>query len=171
MSRRISVSALLLAVSLLAIPALAQSTYDWSMIGSAGSVDPSSSAAYAHAGPALKFATGWTGTIVARYPVTNTYGSSVDVTPPWQYLILSYANNSALGTVSARLMRVSHCSSDEEEMCHVNGGNTAGESACGHCLFNPGELDFSDNSYYVEVTLTRSAPTATPQVNTVAIGN
>lgn len=171
MSRRISLFGLLLVVSLLAIPAFAQTTYDWSMIGSAGHVDPSSTSAYAHAGPALKFATGWTGTIVARYPVTNTYGSATSFSPPWQYFILSYANNSALGSVSARLMRVDHCSSDEEEMCHVNGGNTSGANACGYCLFNPGELDFSNNSYYVEVTMTRSAPTATPQVNTVAIGN
>jgi hypothetical protein len=165
MSRR-----LLFVLALLVTPSvLAQSTYDWSMVGSAGIVDPGSPAAHAFAGPALKFATGWTGTITARYPVTNTYGSSVDVTPPWQYLILSYSNNSALGTVTARLMRVSHCSSDEEQMCSTSGGSSG--TGCTHCLFNPGELDFSDNSYYVEVTLTRSSPTATPQVNTVALGN
>ena len=168
MSRRSWSFALLSLLLTCAVPLFAQSTYDWSMVGSAGVVDPTS-ASYSFAGPALKFATGVTGTIKARYPVTNTYGSNADVTPPWQYLILSYSNNSALGSVTARLMRVSHCSGDEEQMCQVSVSSSG--SGCTHCLFNPGELDFSDNSYYVEVTLTRSSTSATPQVNTVAVGN
>lgn len=159
--------AILTALLVLTIPAAAQTTYDWSMIGSAGDIDPAS-VAQAHTGPTLKFAAAATGTIVARYPITNTYGGS---TPPWQYLILSYANNSASGSVSARLLRVSHCSGDEEQMCRVNGGNSLGNSTCGYCLFNNGEIDFTQNSYYIEVTLTRSVTTALPQVHTVALGN
>jgi hypothetical protein len=169
MFKRMSYPAVLSMVVFAAIPLFAQSTYDWSMVGSAGTVDPSS-AAHAFAGPTLKFASGTIGTIVARYPVTNTYGNGFGTTPPWIYLILSYANNSASGSVSARLMRVSHCSGDEEQMCRINGANTNGSPTCAHCLFNPGELDFSNNSYYVEVTITRSSTSADPQVHTVAAG-
>ncbi len=155
---------------LVSIPAFGQLfTYDWSMVGSAGVVDPSS-AAHAFAGPALKFGTSSTGTIVARYPVTNTYGNGVDTTPAWQYLTLSYANDSALSSASARLMRVDKCSGDEEQMCSTSGGNTSGASACTRCLFNPGELDFVNNSYYVEVTITRTATSQNPKVHTVATG-
>lgn len=152
-----------------AMPLFAQTTYDWSMVGSTGTVDPSS-AGYAFGGPTLKFAPSTIGTIVARYPVTNTYGNGFGTTPPWIYLILAYSNNSASSTVSARLMRVDKCSGDEEQMCSINGGNTSGASACSHCLFNPGELDFANNAYYVEVTITRSNTSATPLVHSVAVG-
>lgn len=168
MSKRIFVLAVFALLAIAAVPAFAQSTYDWSMVGSAGAVDPTS-AGYGFTGPGLRFATSTTGTIVARYPVTNTYGSSQSTAPGWQYLVLSYGLNSALGTVSARLVRVDECSNTEEEMCHISGGSGV-TAACDHCLFNPGELNFASNSYYVEVTLTRSATSATPIVNTVALG-
>ena len=118
--------------------------------------------------------TGYRALIVPVTPVANFRAGpakvyDADVTPSWQYLILSRTNNSALGSVTARLMRVSHCSGDEEQMCSTGGSGAA--SGCSHCLFNPGELDFSDNSYYIEVTLTRSSTSATPVVNTVALGN
>jgi hypothetical protein len=162
-------SSLLLLAALLfcSVPASAQLyVYDWSLPGATGDVDPSS-AAHAFFGPGLTFASGVTGTIKVRYGIQNIYDA--DVTPSWQYLILSRANNSALGSVTARLMRVDHCSGDEEQMCSTGGSGEA--SGCSRCLFNPGELDFSDNSYYIEVTLTRSSTTATPVVNTVALGN
>lgn len=149
------------------VPALAQQfVYDWSLPGATGHVDPSS-AAHAFSGPGLTFASGVTGTIKVRYGIQNIYDA--DVTPSWMYLVLSRTNNSALGSVTARLMRVSHCSGDEEQMCSTGGSGEA--SGCSRCLFNPGELDFSDNSYYIEVTLTRSSTSATPVVNTVALEN
>jgi hypothetical protein len=152
---------------LLASPAFA-SDMDWSMIGSAGHLDESCLTLYEVTGARLKFKTGQTGTIVARYPVT-AYGNANSLQPIWDVLRLTAVDNSANGSVSVRLVAVDECSGVEEELCSVAGGGSP-DPSCAICIFAP-NIDFEVNSYYVEATLTRTSTTADEQLVTVSLGH
>jgi hypothetical protein len=71
-----TVSLSVLALLLLALPVAAQS-YDWSNVGSVGITQHGSG--FTFAGPTFTFSASRTGTLIARYNVTNTYGAGVYV--------------------------------------------------------------------------------------------
>jgi hypothetical protein len=149
-----------------AVPLTAQVTaYDWSSAGVNGIVDPTS-VARASSGPALTFSGSTTGTIVARYPVTNTYGGGQSTTPPWSIMWVTFVDNSALGSVIAKLYSVDKCANTQHMLCQVT-SNDAGPfcSPCG--LGDP--FDFGNNSYYIEVTLNRTSSAATEQIDILAL--
>ena len=150
-----------LCLALLALPAFAAS--DWNMVGSAGEIDESCLTLYDYSGARLRFKSTSTGTIVARYPVTNTNGA--DPTPNWSILLL----NSMYSTVTAKLMAVAECDATEEQMCSVT-GTSNNFPGCTTCIFGP-EIDFRTHSYYIEVTLTRSTTTPDPTVIMISLGN
>jgi len=142
---------------LFAVSARAQ--MDWSMVGSAGEIDESSLSLYQYSGARLEFKSGQTGTIIARYPVTNTYGSANSLTPPWDLLRITYIDSSASGSVTAKLIAVDECSGTEEELCSVTG--SGGTPGCSFCLFPP-DIDFGAFSYYIEATVSRTSTSADP---------
>jgi hypothetical protein len=150
-----------------AVPLAAQTTYDWSMVGSCGVLD-GASVPNTTSGPTLTFNSNLTGSIVARYPVTNTYGGGISKTPGWQWFSMTYTDDSASGSVVGALYRVDKCSNSREVMCQVTSGTSDGPT-CGRCLFNPGELDFANNTYFVEVTLNRTSSAATEAVHIVGL--
>jgi len=101
----------------LALPAAAQSL-DWSSPGSAGKIDPQTSL-WTFNGSALVIGASNITTVDAFYPVTNTYGSAVSLTPAWGTLKMTYADNSASGSVFAELLEVDACSSTQRQLCAI----------------------------------------------------
>jgi hypothetical protein len=156
---------LCLCLFLFALPAAAQ--MDWSMIGSGGEIDESSLTLYDYSGARLQFKSGQTGTITVRYPVT-AYGNTNGLQPPWDILRLTAIDDSASGSVTAKLISVDECSGAEEEMCSVSGGGST--PSCAICIFPP-DIDFQVFSYYIEGTVARSSTSANEALVTVSLGN
>ena len=159
---------ILLAALFLAIPATAQTVYDWSHVGSTGVVGDTGAFSYTHAGPTMRFRSISTGTIVARYNVTNTYGSGSSLTPPWTTLTAAFTDDSSLGSVTVKLIELDKCSNTETTICTINSSDS-GSLQCETCSFSSSTFDFANNSYYVEVTLARTSTTANEQIHTVAV--
>jgi hypothetical protein len=162
-------TARLLALTLFvaALPALAQ-THDWTSIGGTGRVAPAGASKTLFSGPTLKFNSTATGDIVARYPVTNTYGSGTSKTPPWTTLWATSKDTSASGSVTTRLYEISKCTGAETLICTITSTNGA-SNQCGSCSFSSSTFDFANNTYWVEVTLSRTATTATEEIHSLAI--
>ena len=154
---------LILCLFLVALPASAQ--MDWSIVGSGGIVDESSTSLHEFSGGRIQFKSGQTGTITVRYPVT-AYGNANGLQPPWDILKLTAIDDSASGSVSAKLVSVDECSGEEEELCSVN---ASGAPGCAICIFPP-DIDFTVYSYYIEGTLTRSSTAANEAIIIVSLG-
>ena len=150
-----------LCLVLLALPASAQ--MDWSIVGSGGVVDESSTSLYQFTGATIEFKAGQTGTITVRYPIT-AYGNANGLQPPWDTLKLTGIDDSASGSVTVKLISVDECSGEEEELCSVNASGT-----CSICLFPP-NIDFTVYSYYLEGTLTRSSTSANESITIISLG-
>lgn len=163
LTARIFIAALLLS----ALPLAAQ-TYDWSNAGSTGSVAPGGFFKVTYTGTTMKFNTFSTGQIVARYIVTNTYGSGVSKTPAWTTLWATFLDNSSSGSVTARLIEVDKCSTTETQLCSISSTDDAAVQ-CDSCTFSSSAFDFANNTYYVEVTLDRSATSAAEEIYSVAV--
>ena len=144
-----------------ALPLCAQ-TMDWSAVGSVGIIDEDSVSLYAFTAYDLEFKTGQTGTITARYPVMHTG----DPTPSWNSM---FVGGSGSG-VTAKLIRNSKCiPSTPEVVCELGPSNAAGNfcQQCDDLGFNA--LDFNNNAYYIEVTLTRSSTATNPKLHMLAL--
>jgi hypothetical protein len=158
-----TVSLSVLALLLLALPAAAQS-YDWSNVGSVG-ITPHGSG-FTFAGPTFTFSAFRTGTLIARYNVTNTYGAGVSKTPPWTTFRAAFTDNSSLGVVNLRLMQVDKCSNAETQICSISSSDGG---SCDACTFGSGTIDFANNFYYVDARITRSSTSATEALHSVGI--
>lgn len=151
--------------TILMFAALPLFAIDWGASGSTGVLDPASIALATTSGPVLQFAAGQTGTITARYPVVNTYGSASSKAPAWAVLGAGY--NAGGGSVTVRLVRHSECSTSTLELCSIS--STSGTSnQCRTCLFSDG-IDFNIYLYYVEVTLTRTSTAQDPKLYNVSL--
>jgi hypothetical protein len=159
------ISMALLALLFAAVPASAQ--MDWSSVGSTGTVDPAAAAIYGYTGPTINFAPGSIGTIVARYQVTNTFGSATSPIAPWNTLRAAIDDNSVNASVRVRLVEVDRCSRVERTLCALGSVDVAG-TQCPTCVF-AAPIDFLNHSYYVEVTLFRNAVVPFPGVHIVSL--
>lgn len=150
------------ALLLSALPAAAQ-TGAWTAVASAGAVDDSSLSLFATSTNGFLHATGATGTIYARYSVTNTAGTD---TPSWNTLSLGFHDNSSLGHVSALLFQVDPVTGVATFLC----GKTSTDIGAGSvsCTF-PQQIDFSLYNYVVEVQVSRSSVNANPVARTLRI--
>jgi hypothetical protein len=151
----------ILAVFLAAIPVAAQ-TGAWSAVGSSGDIDETALGIYAVNGPALQHQPAATGTVFARYNVTNTFGGGLTDTPPWDTLELTYFDNSLSGTMAAVLLQVNRCTGAQTVLCNVSSVDAAAPT-CRTCTFPVGSINFATSLYYVEVRLSRSTTAVTPQ--------
>ena len=164
---KITTRLLALALFVTALPALAQ-THDWTSIGGTGRIAKSDAFKMTYTGPTLKFNSFSTGNLVARYAVTNTYGSGTSKTPPWTTLWASYKDNSSSGSVTARLYEVEKCSGVETLICTITSSDS-GSNQCSTCTFSSSTFDFGNNSYWVEVTLNRSVTSAAEEIHSLAV--
>lgn len=138
----------------LTIPASAQY---WGVPASVGDIDDASQSLYDTDGPTLKFKTGQTGTIVARYPLF----SPVSQDPGWTDLGVNYTG----AGVSAKVVGMLYCNKFTSTI--ASEALPTGESNwCeGVAIPSTHVWDFTQWTYYVEVTLTRSTTATDPQLH------
>ena len=157
-----------LALFLITLPALAQ-THDWTSVGVGGRVEKNSAFKITFTGPTLRFNSISTGDVIARYPVTNTYGSGSSKTPAWTTLWSTYKDNSASGSVTTKLWEVEECTGTETLICTINSSDSGSSAQCDSCSFSSSTFDFANNTYYVEVILNRSVTSAAEEIHSVAV--
>jgi len=160
---RFILAALLLACAL----PVAAATGTWTAVASTGVVDESATGIYSFGSTNLGYlgGSGSVAPIVARYNVTKTLSSSD--TPPWTTLELGYFDNGTTGAVRADLFQVDRCTGAQTLLCSFTSIDFT-TSTCGHCTF-PATVNFVNNLYYVQVTLSRTSPNALPQAFTLRI--
>lgn len=140
----------------------------WTALGSTGAVDESALTFYACVSSEIGFKPGAAGKIlVARYNVTNTFDNNPNPNQPgWRTLEMgSNAPNSVI--ISAKLFQVRACQPAQEMICEAR--NRSNDHPCATCQISA-PIDFTNNLYYVEVTLNRTAvPAALPRMFTLRI--
>jgi hypothetical protein len=151
-----------LAFFLAALPLAAQSG-DWTAVGSTGAIADLSLGIYGFNGPALQHRAGVTGTVLANYNVTNTFGGGLTDTPPWNTLEVTWFDNSPSSAIAAVLMEVDRCTGAVTVLCNVSAVDNPAIT-CNSCNFPAGSINFVTSSYFVQVRLARSVNTVTPQV-------
>ena len=163
----------LLSLLLVTLSAAAQ-PMDWNMVGSAGSIDPATTAlgnlqfvnmTAQHAGGAL-------GQITLRYPVTNTFGSSSGTfLVPWNRMEVGHIDNGAGGFVIARLFQVNRCTNAQVQISVMNSLDGGGVTVCPIVPIAAGALplNFAMNIYYIEVTIFRNNAGFNPSLQYVAL--
>lgn len=158
--RKLSLSALALAVVLCALPLSAQ----WKAIGSEGIIDESSLNLFEFSGARLQFKPGAVGTIIARYPVHPNVAN-----PDWgNWFTIGWAQNG----VTAKLIQASFCIPVETVICQFGPTTNAGEPGFGCATCEPSDytnLNFNANAYYFEVTLTRATTASSPKLLMLSI--
>ncbi|HWN98445.1 MAG TPA: hypothetical protein VNS63_04175 [Blastocatellia bacterium] len=140
----------------------------WTALGSTGTVDESALSLYASVSTEIGFRPGAVGKIlIARYNVTNTFDNNANPNQPgWRTLEMgSNAPNSVI--IEAKLFQVKACQPAQELICTAR--NRSNDHPCATCQISV-PIDFTNNLYYVEVTLNRTAvPAALPRMFTLRI--
>lgn len=149
-----------LILALLVLCSVPASASVWNAIGSEGIIDESSLNLFEFTGARLQFRPGATGTIVARYPV-HPHDVTIDLNG---HFTLGYAQNG----VTVRLIEASFCIPRERILCEI-GPTTfpVGEPGFMCTTCNPEDIEnmnFQQNAYYFEVTLTRATTTPNPKL-------
>lgn len=135
----------------------------WTSVGSTGTIDRASLGLYATNVASLGFQPAPTGTVVARYNVTNTFGGGFTDTPPWNVFEMTYFDNSPSSQVSAVLYEVDRCTGAITVVCSMSSVDAAGNT-CTRCSFATGTLNFATSHYVAEVRVSRSLNTVSPQL-------
>jgi hypothetical protein len=150
-----------LALFLVAVPVTAQQ--GWTSTGSTGTVDETSLGIYATNLASIGFTAGPTGSIQARYNVTNAFGGGFTDTPPWNTLEMTYFDSSPSSGLSATLFQVNRCTGAVTSLCTVSSVD-ATTNTCRACTFPAGAINFAGNIYWVELRMSRSVNTVNPQL-------
>ena len=148
---------ILMAAALFILAAVPASAQYWSVPGSVGVIDEASASLYEFSGSTLKFKSGQTGTIVARYPIY----SPVSADPGWINLGIGYSGPG----VTAKLVYAPHCLQFQSEAATFGPSTTTENNVCDPLSVSSISWDFTSNSYWVEVTLTRSTTSTNPQLH------
>ena len=159
----------LAALALLAAP-VASFANEWSSVCSSGAIDETSLGVYAVNGASLFFAPGMTGTVAARYNVTNTAvlsGGLGTETPGWTTFELGYQDTST-GTIYATLYEVHICDGAVTKICGAILSANSNQPTCLRCTISEA-IDFSFNLYYVNVTIIKGDTAGILQANTLRI--
>lgn len=156
------------ALFLAALPLAAQ-TGTWTAVGSTGVIDESSLSLFNFGTTNLTFGATASGTIVARYNVTNTLGGGVSDLPPWNTLEMGYLDSNTATTVQATLFQVDPCTGKQVALCTVTSVDSTAPT-CNRCSFPTGSINFARQLYYVQAVLTRgSASVPAPSLFTLRI--
>ena len=143
----------------LVLCALPLSAADWNAIGSEGIIDESCLSLYDFSGARLQFKAGAVGTIVARYPIHPDTPF-----PDWNG---SFTVGWAQNGVSVKLIQASFCIPVETVICQFGPTTNTGEPGFGCAMCEPNDilnLNFQQNAYYFEATLTRATTASSPKL-------
>jgi hypothetical protein len=157
------------ALALLASPVASLAQSGWTSPCSAGAtIDETALGLYAvnpfPNNACLTYRGGRTGTITARYDVTNTAVPST-ANPPWALFEFGYVDT-GLGDATAILYELNPCVPNPVQICRVV---SVDGQFCGVCQFPSGTIDFLTNLYFVEVILNRPVGAPAPQACTLRI--
>lgn len=143
----------ILVLALLALSAMAGAQV-WTAVASSGAIRDTSINVYAASDAALFFRSNATGNIWATYNVTNPRDTSSS--PAWTTLEFTARNNgSSLGALAtASLYRVPRGSGSSLAVCTAI-TPAGGVLTTSTCTFSSSLIDFTNNSYYVVVSLGR----------------
>ena len=155
----------LAALTLLGAPVASLAQSGWTSPGSAGATVLGPYAVNPFPNNAcLTFRGASTGTITARYDVTNTSVPSTPM-PPWSIFEFGYVDT-GLGSAKATLYEINPCVPNPVVICRVA---SVDNQFCGECQFPSGTFNFLTNLYFVEVVLNRPAGAPAPQACTLRI--
>lgn len=148
----------------LVLCALPLSAGEWNAIGSEGIIDESCLNLFEFSGARLQFKTGAVGTIVARYPIhPNT------PYPDWNAgFTVGWAQNG----VTVKLIQASFCIPVETVICQFGPTTNTGEPGFGCATCIPEDIinmNFQQNAYYIEATLTRATTASSPKLLMVSV--
>lgn len=137
------------------VPAAQTLGKPWTAVGSSGVVDEESLKNFAFGTSDIAFVAGATGTVVvARYNVTNTFDNNANPNKPG-WTTLEMGSHAPLNTIiEAKLYQVARCDQQQTLLCTAR--NRSNDTPCAKCTIN-GTIDFTNNLYYVEVTLNRNS--------------
>lgn len=157
------------ALFLVSLPAYSQlpPPMHWNMVGSTTTLDETS-APHAYTDMSLHFGGAALGSIVARYPVTNVFGSGITTVPPWSILEVAHTDNGPNAFVSATLFEVNRCTRVRVPLCTINSLDGPAGTVCQRCTWAT-PTDFGQNIYYVEVRLSRNNVAGIPSVESLSI--
>lgn len=142
----------LAALALFTVLALPVSAQYWGAAGSTGIVDEASAGLYEFSAATLKFKTGQTGTIVARYPV----GAHAVLDPAYEWMVVSHSGPG----VTVKLFGVLSCgTAPAEELASIT---PSSETYCHTVDVSGIYWDTLGYTYFVEVTLTRATTATNP---------
>jgi hypothetical protein len=156
----------LAAVALLAAP-IASFANHWTSVCSTGAIDEAAKDLYSVDGTSLSFASGKTGTIIARYNITNTGQTDTNIVP-YTTLELGYTDTGIFGgSVQAIVYEDDPCTGVVTVLCSVlSADNSTGE--CDTCNF-PGPFNFGTNLYHIAVVVRRSSTLANPTAHSLRL--
>lgn len=148
----------------LVLCALPLSAGEWNAVGSEGIIDESCLNLFEFSGARLQFKTGAVGTIVARYPIhPNT------PYPDWNAgFTVGWAQNG----VTVKLIQASFCIPVETVICQFGPTTNTGEPGFGCATCEPQDIinmNFQQNAYYIEATLTRATTATSPKLLMVSL--
>jgi hypothetical protein len=143
------------ALALFIAAALPASAQYWGAPGSTGAIDESSTTLYEFHNGTLRFKSGQTGTIVARYPLGNTAVES----PDFNTLVFSYGGPG----VSMKLMHILQCGGYVEEIASWGPSTATENNTCHNLDVSTVYWDNYGYTWYLEVTLTRTSTSTNPQ--------
>ena len=159
----------LVTLALLIAPAVSFAQSGWTSPCSSGAtIDETALGLYAvnpfPNNACLTYRAASTGTIAARYDVTNTAVPSTPV-PPWAIFEFGYVDT-GLGSATAILYEINPCVPNPVVICRIV---SVDNQFCGQCTFSNNTFNFLTNLYFVEVTLNRPAGAPAPQACTLRI--
>lgn len=138
---------------LAALPAFSQQL--WNTTGSTGIIDEASLNLFEFSGQTLQFKPGAVGTIVARYPIVSHTQN-----PGWGSFWIGYGGASG---VSVALKEVNQCGNVETTLTTYTPLGPDANICISHMFFGLFTWNFAQNSYYLEVTLTRPTTATNPR--------
>ena len=149
-------------------PAMQVIARPWTALGSTGTVDESALNFYASVSTEIGFKPNTPGNVlVARYTVTNTFDNNATPNQPGWHTLEMGSNAPLNVIITAKLFEVKSCQPAQALLCTAV--NRSNDHPCARCTFN-GPIDFTNNLYYVEVTLDRTgAPAALPRMFTLRL--
>jgi hypothetical protein len=151
-----------LAWFLAALPMAAQSGA-WTAAGSTGAIADLSLGIYGFSNASLVHRAGVTGTVLANYNVTNTFGGGLTDTPPWTTLEVTWFDNSPNISIAAVLLQVDRCTGAITVLCNVSAVDNPAVT-CNTCNFPAGSINFANSAYFVQVRMARGVNTVFPRV-------
>lgn len=150
----------------------AQAVDAWSSVGTTGAIDESSTSLLQLSNGTIQFQGSKIGTATVRYQVQDLFPDAANPSPKW--LGLRFRDNGLDSRIQARLYQLNWGTGVVTALGPVWDSDTTTASASFQSAWRSDctlALDFYNNSYWVDVTLTRTTTVGTPAVQQVRMDN